>query len=524
VIDLSAATDQLTTFNGTSNSTTQGGFEDADFSTVNGAVTATAAAAGSNITGGTVADSITGGAGNDTLSGGAGNDTLTGGAGTDSIVGGTGTNRISVQLSTAGNWDDTVTGGSGALDTLVVTGAAISTRAIINLAVTATSNITQNLIDVLDASGVTAYGITSTLGNNAVTAYGTEQADSITAGGGADTIYGGGGADSITGGGGAESMVAGEGADTIVMAAGLTTADVVTGGGGTDTLTITDDATTTDLDNVTEVEIITVVMTSASSYTTVNALVASGSTLTVNQTGAFGLTFNGAAETNGTFIIDAAGAGAHVITGGSLADTISTSSVASTITGGLGIDVITLGAANAAVDILIQTTGTAAGAITADTVTNFVGGSDIVQFDRSDLFLAATLVNIAGNGATAIGATINASAATLTTVTAAFSQGTAATTTAYIINTAVAYTAATLGTALSTGGGVAVTTNGAWTAGVEGWLVIYDDNANTYVGLVQNAATITTGSTGTFTVTNLIQLTGMASATSFTTADFQLIA
>lgn len=414
VLDLAATTDQLTTFNGASNSTTQSGFENADFTTVNGVVTATAAAAGSSITGGTVADSLTGAAGNDTLSGGVGNDTLTGGDGADSITGGAGTNRITVQLSSAGNWDDVVVGGSTAADTLVVTGAAISTRAIINLAVTGTSNITQDLIDVLDVSGITAYGVTATNGTNAVTVLGTEQADSISAGSGGDTISGGGGADTIVAGSGADSIAAGEGADTITMGANLTNGDTIVGGGGTDTMTITDDNGTTDLDGVSSVEVISITQTGTSAYvlSASKSLIAAGANLTVTQDAAFALklditnstttgtlTFTGNTTNDSVYGGSGAdtldgGAGADSILGGIGADSITAGTGADVITGGAGIDTILLGAAGDIDTLTYSESATANVDIVSVSGANiFTVGTDIVSFSVGDIANATTGTN-----------------------------------------------------------------------------------------------------------------------------------
>jgi hypothetical protein len=77
--DLSSSTDQVTTWNGFSNSATQSGFENIDASTLVGSVgigVIASAAAGS---------SIIGSVNNDTIYGGAGNDTITGAGGADAI-------------------------------------------------------------------------------------------------------------------------------------------------------------------------------------------------------------------------------------------------------------------------------------------------------------------------------------------------------------------------------------------------------------------------------------------------------
>jgi len=114
------------------------------------------------VLGGSGADSIFGGAGNDSLSGGVGNDTILGGDGNDSIDGGVGNNSLS-----GGDGNDTIIGGTSA-----------------------------------------------------------------------DTIDGGNGNDSITGGSGADVLQGGAGNDTFVFAsfAEWTSAATVSGGADTDTV------------------------------------------------------------------------------------------------------------------------------------------------------------------------------------------------------------------------------------------------------------------------------------------------
>jgi len=88
LIDLTSATDQVTTFNGSANAAVQIGFENVDLSGITGVFGAdiTARAAGSTIIGTANADVITGGAANDVITGGAGADALTGGGGNDIFV------------------------------------------------------------------------------------------------------------------------------------------------------------------------------------------------------------------------------------------------------------------------------------------------------------------------------------------------------------------------------------------------------------------------------------------------------
>ena len=85
-VDLSNATNQISSMNGSSNSAVQVGFENVDLAGFSGfGATVTAAVGGSTISGTASTDSITGGAGNDIIDGNAGDDTIATGAGDDVI-------------------------------------------------------------------------------------------------------------------------------------------------------------------------------------------------------------------------------------------------------------------------------------------------------------------------------------------------------------------------------------------------------------------------------------------------------
>jgi len=103
IIDLSSATDQITTINGVANAATQIGFEHVS-------------AAGTSVAGGTFTivgssgiNVITGAAGNDTIDGGAGNDTITGGGGVDVLTGGAGNDTFVISATAAANGIDLIT-------------------------------------------------------------------------------------------------------------------------------------------------------------------------------------------------------------------------------------------------------------------------------------------------------------------------------------------------------------------------------------------------------------------------------
>jgi Ca2+-binding RTX toxin-like protein len=140
--------------------------------------------------------------------------------------------------------------------------------------------------------------------------------------------------------------------------------------------------------------------------TTLDGLVGAGTTLTIaggTLTGASTLTFNGAAEADGSFIVTG-GAGADTITGGAGADTITGGAGADTITGGAGADTITGGAGN---DTLTGGLGADIFAFTGasittdgvDTITDFTIADDVISFtDTGVEILNAGLSFIAGVG------------------------------------------------------------------------------------------------------------------------------
>ncbi|MBL0011889.1 MAG: hypothetical protein IPP22_14825 [Nitrosomonas sp.] len=92
-----------------------------------------------------------------------------------------------------------------------------------------------------------------------------------------------------------------------------------------------------DFDNVSNIETITLGNTNtAVTITTRDSLVAAGATLILSTANTGGLTFNGAAETDGAFNITSSGASNDTITGGNGADSISAGTGTDTIAGGGG--------------------------------------------------------------------------------------------------------------------------------------------------------------------------------------------
>ena len=342
-----------------------------------------------SVIGGAGSDAITGGADSDTIVGGAGSDTITAGAGSDAITGGADNDTIIMasNLAGAGAGSDTVDGGDGT-DTLTMTGNTTTTQLdgvtnveIITLGDAATTITTVTGLvasgaslkvdggNITSANALTFNGSAETNGTFSV--IGGAGSDAITGGADSDTIVGGAGSDTITAGAGSDAITGGADNDTIIMASNLAGAgagsDTVDGGDGTDTLTMTGNTTTTQLDGVTNVEIITL-GDAATTITTVTGLVASGASLKVdggNITSANALTFNGSAETNGTFSV-IGGAGSDAITGGADSDTIVGGAGSDTITAGAGSDAITGGADNDTIIMASNLAGAGAGSDTVD--------------------------------------------------------------------------------------------------------------------------------------------------------------
>jgi Ca2+-binding RTX toxin-like protein len=235
------------------------------------------------------------GAGNDRLYGGAGNDTLNGGNGNDTLNGG------------AGN--DTLNGGGGT-DTADYSGA--------------TGGVTVNL--TIAAAQAVGGGQGSDTLTSIENLTGSSHSDTLTGNTGSNTIS--------SGGGGADTLSGGAGNDTFNFAGDLLSTDKIDGGSGTDTVNLNGNYTGTHalvMNATTMVNVEKLVLAAGHSYTltTNDATVAAGKILTIDGS-ALGasdvLTFNGAAETNGKFII-VGGKGADKLTGGAGADTFTYTSV-----------------------------------------------------------------------------------------------------------------------------------------------------------------------------------------------------
>jgi len=377
---------------------------------------------GSAVTGTGSTQNVTGTAGNDTIIGGASIDIISGGDGADSITGNAGVDNLSggngddiFAVTTAANFTgltsaETVAGGAGndtlqfaaGLTAVVATSdltGMTSVETIATLDTTGAFSIT--LTDaVYTAGGLTALtvnGGSMTTGDLTVAASGLSAANSLTV------------TRNTAGANTGDSIIFGAGNDTLrinsdILGQATTT---LTGGTGTDTIEITNangqaqtlTALTTGFERIT---FATASIGNTISLTTNDTNVASGATLTVdgsNKTAA--LTFSGAAETNGVFVLTG-GSGTDALTGGAGNDTISGGTGVDTITGGLGADSLTGGSDSADTFVFAVPTGSATGAFTTaqsnatntDTITDFVSGTDKLQIDLNySQFSSALTVN-----------------------------------------------------------------------------------------------------------------------------------
>jgi Ca2+-binding RTX toxin-like protein len=330
-------------------------------------LTAGVSAGSLNVTGGAGADTINLGSstGNNVVTGGDGVDTITLGSGMDNVSGNGGADVFNVAPANF-NLLDTIAGGDGA-DVIKFTAASASgsnpivDTSFINVtSVAAVENFdTSHTLDITLGAYALAAGV-SRIG--AFTANATANggasnnaSDVVTVGAGFTgslSVYLGSGNDKVDGTSTASAL-------SVAMQELPSSSDTVIGGtGATDSLTVYaagGNISSTAFANVSGIETLSFRDTSSStsvawSLTTVDANVASGKTLTVSignyassDTSVDTISFNGSAETNGTFRVTGS-TGNDTFVGGAGADTLIGGSGADSFVGGLGADVIVLGA------------------------------------------------------------------------------------------------------------------------------------------------------------------------------------
>jgi Ca2+-binding RTX toxin-like protein len=285
-----------------------------------------------NITTGTGNDEIRTGAGADTLAAGGGNDLLDGGSGADSMTGGTGDDLYFVD-----NESDTVTEAAGEGTDEVRTGLA--------------AYVLAANVETLTGTAATGQNLTGNSGNNL-----------LNAGGGNDVLHLEAGGDDIVNGG--------QGNDSIHFGESFRAADQVDGGAGFDTLLLLGNysaGVTLAATTLKDVERISLLSFGLVGYTLVtnDANVAAGQVLEIDGStlGALEtLSFDGRAETNGTFNITGGaamdilfgGAGNDVFSGGGGSDRFFGGGGSDTMTGGAGDDFYQVEQAG---DVVIEAAG-----------------------------------------------------------------------------------------------------------------------------------------------------------------------
>jgi len=308
---------------------------------------------GTVLTLGTDGATLNGDAGNNTLSGGAGNDTLNGGEGDDTLAPGAGTN--------------TVDGGAG-IDTGVLLGNYADYA--ITQPGTAAATFVRNggATEVSNFTNVERYrfadGVVLTLGAN-----------------GADFF-------DLSGKTAPVTLATGTGSDAILAAGVLTGADRIDGGAGLDQVGLQGNYTgasalVLQAGTLSNVEVLALLAGGSYDVTSVDATVAAGQVFTVtgNNLGAGdSLTFNGSAETDGSFLMFG-GLGTDTLRGGSGSDGFyfgpGKFGAGDVVVGGAGIDqlgldgfsgTLTLAAGNADVELVALLRGPAGTANSYGTV------------------------------------------------------------------------------------------------------------------------------------------------------------
>ena len=227
------------------------------------------------------------------------------------------------------------------------------------------------------------------------------------------------------------------------------------------------------------------------------------------------------------------GTGADTINGGAGDDTLLGAGGNDNITAGNGTDGITAGTGSDTVDVSETVLGVdsivqdfEAGVI--DYIIGFNANTaaelgDNLDIDVSDLDGLTGFGDIRTGDGTASGAQ---GTPVVTVLTAATDMG-AANTDIYILSGDFASTGA-VETALETGGSLQLTSDDATAnyATTDGFLVAYDDGTNTYLGTFQfttDPGDNAVFASGDLTVTNFVQFTGLADATTLTSTNFDII-
>ena len=350
-----------------------------------------------------------------------------------------------------------------------------------------TASISVKIADSVVAAGETlsvdASALTDT---NTLTWNGAAETD------GAFSIVAGSSASTLTGGACADTF------DFTVSGVVFSSADTVNGGAGSDIMKIGTVTATTAFNNVANVESISFANQAAVSITTVDSLVASGKTLSVDATALTGsntFTWNGASESDDKYSIKAGSSNA-TITGGSGADTIVAGSGTNWICGGPGIDTITLGSG---ADTLVfnSLTGT-------DGISGFTYSADTLTFSVSGVSLLTSGISII----TLAGTTVTASSSVYYTMGNSTLTGSASTSAVLSVITGTIASSSALLTRLATGGTNAVILSSACSKNSL-LLVLYSDGTDAHMVAVGLGTVGTTFTTSDLTVYEIATLKGI---------------
>ena len=298
-----------------------------------------------NASGRTNAVTLVGGAGDDSMSSTASNDDLTGNGGDDDFT------FTSANFTSA----DTISGGGGADEVIVSDAATIidadfaNKTSIENIVLSDGNGQSVQLAGLSQAAGIVNVNATAVSGVNTVNADFAARTNNI-------TYVGGNGVDTITTGSGSGNYSGNGGNDVLNFLSGnLTSSDTILGGTGTDIINITDTATIIDSDftNISATERIVLSDFNAQSVIVGTLSDAAG----INYVDASALTgtntsiINASARGNATTIIG--GNGVDVISMGAGIDSVSSAggndfisvadadlSSGDTIDGGTGTDIL----------------------------------------------------------------------------------------------------------------------------------------------------------------------------------------
>ncbi|HWA92343.1 MAG TPA: Ig-like domain-containing protein [Rhizomicrobium sp.] len=319
-----------------------------------------------SITGVDSNDILQGSVGNDTLHGGIGDDVIHSMAGVDSVFGDAGDDYIDMGANLTAS--DSIDGGTNTdrvfLNGDYSSGVTFSATTmvnveLINLAAGFDYNLTTDNATVAAGQTLTIQAGSLGAGDN-VTFNGAAELDGsfvFTTGAGNDVLTGGALADSFFPGTGNDTLNGGGGNDSFGMGANFTAADSIDGGSGSDTVILNGDysaGVSFGAGTMTNVEFLQLNAGFSYNLTTANATVGAGQTLTIKADllgAGDALTFNGAAESDGNFVINA-GAGNDTLTGGSGDDTFRVGAGNDIVHGNGGSDTINAGANLTAADAL----------------------------------------------------------------------------------------------------------------------------------------------------------------------------